>query len=404
LSRADELNASLIDTLRARNCFFSDAVGEALRAVPRHHFLPNQPLEAVYSDRSIDIYDEAGRWLTVASQPAAIATTCEGAFVRPGHRVLDIGTGTGYLAGLLAHLAGTTGSVLSVDVVPELIETANERLRDLGLSNVTCQVHDAAIPIAGMFDAITVGATVDRIPPYWMDALTAGGSISAPTALSPYGNMLGFWRKEGTRLRGRNLVPCLFVPFVGPFAPLSATPSRIFGATRLRLRSTSSDADIDALSAGPVVRLEIDGLTGRDIPSFLYWLTLRASRNIIIESETEQPFDQVLGWSTGDIHDRTRPKWFGIGADAGLAVLALTASPMGPEDPTLCILGFGSLAGAERVNEELEHFLAAGRPPPHLVQVELDFDTAGPGRTSIDRGWARLSTYVGTTPPTKTSS
>src|SRR5579859_4734637 len=105
-----------------------------MRAIPRHLFVPDVPIEYAYANEAIPSKVLEGKAVSSASQPAIVAVMVEQLELRPGLRVL--GTGTGYNAALLAHLAGPGGHVVSVDIDDDIVETARQHLRDAGVNNV----------------------------------------------------------------------------------------------------------------------------------------------------------------------------------------------------------------------------------------------------------------------------
>ena len=109
----DRLASRVITVTRIR----SDLVAAALRAVPRHLFLPDLPPEAAYRDDAIVTKRDAdGQGISSSSQPAIMAIMLDQLDLAPGHRVLEIGAGTGYNAALIAHIVGPSGQVVSVDI------------------------------------------------------------------------------------------------------------------------------------------------------------------------------------------------------------------------------------------------------------------------------------------------
>lgn len=134
---AAALRARLVETLRARGALHSPAVLEAFARVPRHVFVPEVPVEEAYRDRWIATRRTPdGEVISSSSQPEIMAIMLEQLEVRPGQRVLEIGAGTGYHAALLAHLAGPTGTVTTVDLDPDLADGARRHLAAAGVPGV----------------------------------------------------------------------------------------------------------------------------------------------------------------------------------------------------------------------------------------------------------------------------
>src|SRR5580704_4247167 len=108
----------MIDALRRRHCLRSAEVADAFRSVPRHVFVPGAPLTQVYSAETVvpTHFEDDGRSISSSSAPNIMAIMLEQLRIRPGMRVLEIGAGTGYNAGLLARLVGVDGHVVTVDL------------------------------------------------------------------------------------------------------------------------------------------------------------------------------------------------------------------------------------------------------------------------------------------------
>lgn len=108
-----------------------------MRTLPRHMFLPGVPIEEAYSHDSIVTHrDSAGVALSCASQPGLVGAMLEQLDARPGHRVLEIGAGTGYNAALVAYLAGSDGEVTTVDIDEDVTECAQRNLNAAGYGRV----------------------------------------------------------------------------------------------------------------------------------------------------------------------------------------------------------------------------------------------------------------------------
>jgi len=117
-------------------CITSPHVAEAFRTVPRHLFTPGVALEKVYSDSSIPTKRADGKLVSSSSQPAVMAIMLEQLQLQPGHRILEIGAGTGFNAGLMAHLVGKSGQLMTVDIDEDIVEGARDHLSSAGLDNV----------------------------------------------------------------------------------------------------------------------------------------------------------------------------------------------------------------------------------------------------------------------------
>ena len=113
--------SAMVDRLRRSRVVQTEPVERALRAVPRHTFLPQMPLKVAYADHAVPVkHGGGGAAISSASQPTMVASMLEDLEVAQGHRVLEVGTGTGYNAALLSVLVGATGRVVSVELEDDL--------------------------------------------------------------------------------------------------------------------------------------------------------------------------------------------------------------------------------------------------------------------------------------------
>src|SRR5688572_21801814 len=146
----------------------------ALELVPREKFVEPEQAAYAYGDHALPI--ECGQTI---SQPYVVAAMTEALELEPNHKVLEIGTGSGYQAAILAHLAG---EVVTVERYRTLAEQAERRLRDLELDNVTVIVGDGSLgaPEHAPFDRIVVTAATPELPQTLLDQLREGGILIAP--------------------------------------------------------------------------------------------------------------------------------------------------------------------------------------------------------------------------------
>jgi protein-L-isoaspartate(D-aspartate) O-methyltransferase len=182
---------------------------EALRAVPRHLFVPEELARSAYEDSPLPI----GEGQTI-SQPYIVGLMTELLETTPGQRVLEIGTGSGYQA---AVLSGLVGEVFSIEIKEALHRRATDTLRRLGYANVRTLRADGYFGWPGEppFDAIIVTAAVDHVPPPLLAQLKDGGRLVLPLG-SPYGvQSLVVVTREGGEYRVRHVLGVLFVPMTG---------------------------------------------------------------------------------------------------------------------------------------------------------------------------------------------
>jgi protein-L-isoaspartate(D-aspartate) O-methyltransferase len=166
-------------TLRRRG-ISNPAVLRAMDEVPREHFVPNAYYEQAYADQALPI--ACGQTI---SQPYVVAYMTEQLDVQPQHRVLEVGTGSGYQAAILSRLAR---EVVTVERFRTLAETARTRLQTLGMSNVEVLVDDGLDGAAerGPYDRIMVTAAAEEVPEALVASLAENGVMILP--LGPHGN------------------------------------------------------------------------------------------------------------------------------------------------------------------------------------------------------------------------
>lgn len=189
---------------------FAPEVMEAMRSVPRHCFVDPELEAAAWDNRPLAI----GHGQTI-SQPFIVALMTDVLAPEPHHRILEVGTGSGYQAAVLAQLAG---HVHSLEIIPSLAEAAQARLHRLGHDNVTVHCADGyhGWPEAAPFDGIIITAATPTIPPPLIDQMARGGRLIAPLG-SPWDSqmLVVVTRDEQGALTHRNLLPVAFVPLRG---------------------------------------------------------------------------------------------------------------------------------------------------------------------------------------------
>lgn len=172
----EEQRKRLIFYLESVGILKSKRVKSALMAVPRDIFVPKKYRGEAYDDTPLPI----GHGQTI-SQPLVVVVMTELLDVRSGHKVLEIGAGSGWQAGLLGYLVGPAGKVWSIDRIPELVRFARENLRKAGIKNVDVIEGDGTLGLPGKkFDRIIITAATPKIPNPLIDQLYDGGKIVAP--------------------------------------------------------------------------------------------------------------------------------------------------------------------------------------------------------------------------------
>ncbi len=180
----------------------------ALGRVPRHRFVPASLALLAYGDFPLPIGQDQ-----TMSQPYIVALMSQWAEVRPGEKVLEVGTGSGYQAAVLAEL---TEQVYSIEIKPDLARAARASLRELGYARVQVRTGDGyqGWPEAAPFDAILVTAAAPTVPPALTSQLKEGGRLVIPLGEPRGEQTLVRWRKVHGALQVEERVPVRFVPLI----------------------------------------------------------------------------------------------------------------------------------------------------------------------------------------------
>jgi protein-L-isoaspartate(D-aspartate) O-methyltransferase len=199
-----------VDALRIeRDGIRNPAVVDAIRRVPRDLFVPRDIRHRAHVDRALPI--EHGQTI---SQPSVVALMTDLARVDPGSKVLEIGTGSGYQAAVLATLGA---EVYSVEIIEPLAERARERLARLGYDAVRVRHGDGyeGWPERGPFDAVLVTAAAPSVPEPLLQQVGTGGRLVAPVGKQSHAQDLIVLRRTETGFTYRRSIPVVFVPMTG---------------------------------------------------------------------------------------------------------------------------------------------------------------------------------------------
>jgi protein-L-isoaspartate(D-aspartate) O-methyltransferase len=325
---ADAARARMTADLRARSRSLSEPIQEAFATVPRHLFVPEVGPSAAYRDEAFVIKcGPDGIPVSSSSQPAMMAIMLEQLGLQAGHRVLEIGTGSGYNAALISVITAPRGKVVSLDIDLELVERARSSLAAAGFSAVEVRCADGGYgdPAGAPFDRVIVTAGVWDIAPAWLEQLADDGRLVLPLSVRGVELSVGL-RRADAGWHSTSACRCGFVRMLGAFAGPQAALRLEGREPMIGLVADGAAADVSAVRAalaGPVADLPT-GLAVTDqseLGDLDLWLTL-----------TEPQLDRltvlspVTGWTTnqsllppllplgGLLGDATDPERLGIAA------------------------------------------------------------------------------------------
>jgi protein-L-isoaspartate(D-aspartate) O-methyltransferase len=399
-----ELVHSLVRQLKREGYIQSWRVEAAFRAVPRHPFLPGLPLERVYSDEAIPTKFVEGQAVSSSSQPAIMAIMLEQLGLEPGHRVLEIGAGTGYNAALLAHLVGAAGQVVTVDIDADIVEAARAHLQAAGVERVrvVCADGGYGYPALAPYDRIILTVGAGDITPAWREQLKSGGRLVLPLSFNGPQKSVALEKMSGA-LVSLSVRDCGFMTLRGAFAEQEQSV-QLGPEPGLRLTLNHPDrVEADAvygLLTGP----SRDRPTGvRVLPreawgGALQWLALREPELCELCAEEDWAernlVPRLLEISGAWRMTLTR----GLVGPQGLSLLTRPPNqPGAPEDVSfeLFVRTYGpDEALAERLVAHLKAWEAAGRPSTQglrlkVFPVDATYRPA-PNEIVLERRWSKM--------------
>jgi protein-L-isoaspartate(D-aspartate) O-methyltransferase len=199
--------AAMVESQIERRGVDDRRVLEAMRKVPRHRFVPPEVARLAYADHPLPIGSDQ-----TISQPFIVAFMVDALDLKPGDRVLEVGTGSGYHAAVMAEIAK---EVYSIEIVPELAAFAQKNLRGAGYENVRVREGDGyeGWPEFAPFDAIVVTAAPDHVPQPLLDQLAVGGRMIIP--VGDVYQELRLIRRTPRGIVEESTIPVRFVPMTG---------------------------------------------------------------------------------------------------------------------------------------------------------------------------------------------
>ena len=206
----EKMRLSMVEDQIERRGIKDKKVLQAMRKVPRHEFVPDHLKKYAYADEPLPIGEDQ-----TISQPYIVAYMTEHLHLEQGNKVLEIGTGSGYQAAVLAEIVDT---VYTIEIVGVLAKSAQKTLQRLGYENVYVKVGDGykGWPEHAPFDAIIITAAPTKIPEPLLEQLKTGGNMILP--LGDYSQELVLIEKNKTGFDRKPMLPVRFVPMTGEIA------------------------------------------------------------------------------------------------------------------------------------------------------------------------------------------
>ena len=214
--RAADLRRALVDNLVNKGAIATPQVREAFASAPRHLFVPNVDVATAYSDQPVFIRWDDGTPISSSTQPTMMAIMAEQLRPQPGHRVLEIGAGTGYNAAVLAHVVGPGGSVVTVDIDQDIVDEAAANLCNAGYGDVEAVCGDGFVGHSPgqPYDRIMVTVGAQDVSPHWVEQLRDGGNMVVPLWFRGYRLSVALQKRDGV-LESLSASPCMFIPIRG---------------------------------------------------------------------------------------------------------------------------------------------------------------------------------------------
>ncbi|MBV8715821.1 MAG: methyltransferase domain-containing protein [Chloroflexi bacterium] len=376
---ARRLREALVRAMLRDGSLRRGRVERAFLRVPRHVFVPEVDLDIAYRDNRIPTKLQAGEIVSSSSQPAIMAIMLEQLDVRQGHRVLEVGAGTGYNAALLAELVGPRGEVTSIDLDADTVERARTALAQAGYGRVRVEQADgeAGFGESTGYDRIIATVGLGDLPFALWSQLEPTGRLVLPLSMRGLMKSVGFRKERNGRLVSTSISPAGFMPFRGA-APLLLQELRL--GPELGLYGWSSQPGLDTdLLYGTLQRPDFADiaadlqLSRRELRSGLdLWLRAHQPNFVQVHAEgalaesTSLPAFTRSPWAHPAMRDRVS---IGIWESGALALLAAASDHADPIHVLVRV--WGETEAGDRLVDCIRAWRAAGSPRDEDLQLRL---------------------------------
>lgn len=375
------LRNRLVDTLRRTGAVRSAAVEAAFRTVPRHTFLSHLLPEEVYRDDAIVTRYADGLPSSSSSQPSIMAIMVEQLELQPGHRVLEIGAGTGYNAAILREVVGPAGVVVTIDIQPDVVEEAGRHLGAAGYGDVLVVTGDGGYghPDRAPYDRIILTASADDISPHWVEQLRDSGLLLLPLRIGTMGLSVAF-QKRGDRLVSRTVECCGFMPLQGAYAASESS-------TRISMGDGLFIGGPGVRGLGMELLRELLSQTPRRVPGVIVPMNgFGLGGGLGVHLALTEP-------GMVDVYT-TQPERWGFHAITGVVDAHAGSLCLVRQD---AVVVYGSDAAADRFTRRAAEWVAMGRPGIEALRIEAvpaGTVSGAAGRWTIPGRWYDFQLWV----------
>lgn len=376
--------ALLVDTLKASGLLTDARLEAAFRAVPRHLFLPDTPLDEVYSDKAIVTKrDSRGRVISSSSQPTMMALMLAQLALRPGDNVLEIGSATGYNAAIMQQIVGATGKITTIELDKDLADQAQANLTRARMRSVAVVNADGAIGYSprASYDRIISTVGIYDIPPTWIKQLKPDGVLVAPLWLNGQVSAAFTVQPDGSLLSTHN-IPCSFIQIRGA----AEGPNFFVPINGSGLVLVANDLDeIDSVATHLLLTHDFEsGFLGTPLErkdmqhGFVLYLMLNT------------PPD----YRFAHYFVEEGQKAYGVLTESGSALLTPGSAAMLPYDGGGSTFSFGGADAFLAMYALLNAWIAVGKPNMHNLRVHMLPKTLGKPEIRVGKLYERENHYL----------